>query len=109
MDLAVVDMFEADADWSRARRPSVEQKLRDRLKDLSAALGEREFLDGTFSAGDLMMASVLRGMRHTRILADYPNLAAFMARCEARPAFRKALADHLATFDDAAEETPAVA
>ncbi|WP_198350820.1 glutathione S-transferase family protein [Flavisphingomonas formosensis] len=108
MDLAVVDVFEADAAWSPARRPTVEQKLRSRLADLSAALGERPYLDDAFSAGDLMMASVLRGVPHSAILADYPNLAAYRARCEARPAFRKALADHLATFDDAGE-APAVA
>jgi len=101
MDLAVVDVFEAGEDWSRARRPTVERKLRERLQDLSAALGGREFLDDAFSVGDLMMVSVLRGVDRTDILADYPNLADYRARCEARPAFRKALADHLAPYVDA--------
>jgi glutathione S-transferase len=101
MQLAVVDLFEADRDWSRARRSKVLEDLHGRLKDLSDALGEKETLDGgAFTVGDLMMVSVLGGLRGSNVLDAYPNLAAYVARGEARPAHRKAMADHLASFSD---------
>lgn len=103
MQLAVVDVFEADRDWSRPRRPKVIDDLHARLKDLSVALGEKTTLDGgEFTFGDLMMTSVLGGLRGTGILDTHPNLAAYVARGEARPAHQKAMADHLAVFDDSA-------
>jgi len=103
MQLAVVDLFEADRDWSKARRPKVLEDLHGRLKDLADALGDKETLDGgAFTVGDLMMTSVLGGLRNTTVLDAYPNLAAYVARGEARPAHRKAMADHLAAFEDAA-------
>lgn len=103
MQLAVVDIFEADRDWSRSRRPKVLDDLRGRLKDLSDALGEQETLDGgAFTVGDLMMVSVLGGLRGMAVLDAYPNLAAYVARGEARPAHRKAMADHMASFNDQA-------
>lgn len=103
MQLAVVDVFEADRDWSRPRRPKVIDDLHARLKDLSVALGEKTTLDGgEFTFGDLMMVSVLGGLRGTGILDTHPNLAAYVARGEARPAHQKAMADHLAVFDDSA-------
>lgn len=103
MQLAVVDLFEADRDWSKARRPKVLEDLHGRLGDLSAALGDKETLDGgDFTVGDLMMTSVLGGLRNSTVLDSYPNLAAYVARGEARPAHRKAMADHLAAFDAAA-------
>ncbi|MBA2932630.1 glutathione S-transferase family protein [Sphingomonas sp. CGMCC 1.13654] len=102
MQLAVVDVFEADRDWSRSRRPKVMEDLHARLRDLADALGDREALDGgAFTYGDLMMVSVLGGLRGTGVLDDHPNLAAYVARGEARPAHVKAMADHLATFEDA--------
>jgi len=103
MQLAVVDVFEADRDWSKSRRSKVLDDLHLRLKDLADALGEKTTLDGdAFTFGDLMMVSVLGGLRGTGVLDAHPNLATYVARGEARPAHRKAMADHLATFDDAA-------
>ena len=101
MQLAVVDIFEADRDWSKARRPMVVEGIRTRLHDLSAALGDKTWLDGdTFTVGDLTMVSVLRGLSDSGLLDEHPNLAAYVARGEARPAFKKAIADHLADFVD---------
>ena len=103
MQLAVVNIFEADREWSAARRPKVLADLEARLKDLSDALGDKLTLDGgDFTYGDLIMVSVLGGLRGTDILAAYPNLAAYVARGEARPAHQKAMADHLASFADQA-------
>jgi glutathione S-transferase len=98
MQLAAVDIFEADRPWSAERRPKVIEDIRARLTDLSATLGDKEWLDGAFSVGDLTMVSVLRGLHDSGLLADFPNLAAYVARGEARPAYQKALADHLADF-----------
>jgi glutathione S-transferase len=103
MQIAVVDVFEADKPWSAARRPKVIGDLHGRLADLAAALGDKTWLDGdVFTVGDLMMVSVIGGLRNTDILAGYPNLANYVARGEARPAHRKAMADHLAVYRDAA-------
>jgi glutathione S-transferase len=101
MQLAVVDVFEADRAWSPSRRPKVLDDLHARLNDLSGALGEKATLDGgAFTFGDLMMVSVLGGLRGTGVLDAHPNLAAYAARGEARPAHQKAMADHLAAFSD---------
>lgn len=70
-----------------------------RLRQLSAWLGQRDYLDGAFSAGDLMMTTVLRILRHTGIVDEYPNLKGYQLRCEARPAFQKALRDQMAAFE----------
>jgi glutathione S-transferase len=103
MQLAVVDVFEADRDWSRPRRSKVLDDLHARLKDLSDALDEKTTLDGgAFTCGDLVMVSVLGGLRGTGVIDAHPNLAAYVARGEARPAHRKAMSDHLAAFDDSA-------
>lgn len=98
-ELANIDLFNADADWARARRPEVERKVRERLGRLSAWLGDKDHLEGRFTAGDLMMVTVLRNLRQTDLVAEHPNLAAYEARCEARPAFQRALAAQLAVFD----------
>lgn len=99
MQLAVVDIFEAGRDWSKPRRPKVLDDLHTRLGDLAAALGGKETLDGAgFTFGDLIMVSVLGGLRGTSVLEAHPDLAAYVARGEARPAHRKAMADHLAVF-----------
>jgi glutathione S-transferase len=101
MQLAVVNVFEADRAWSPSRRPKVLDDLHARLKDLSGALGDKTTLDSsTFTFGDLMMVSVLGGLRGTGVLDAHPNLAAYVARGEARPAHQKAMADHLASFSD---------
>lgn len=91
-DQVMARIVDAKQSWAKDRWPGVEQRLRERLGELSARLGDAEWLDGDFSAGDLLMVQVLR---HTNaaILADYPNLAAFVARGMARPAFGRALAD----------------
>jgi glutathione S-transferase len=100
MALAINDVFEADRDWSRARHAKVADDLKTRLGDLAAALGDSAWLDGNaFTVGDLMMISVLGGLRGSTLLTGFPLLAAYVARGEDRPAHRKAMADHMATFD----------
>jgi glutathione S-transferase len=78
--------------WSAERMPEVKDRIRNRLKQLSACLGDAEWLDGTFSAGDLMMASVLLRLRASGLLDEFANLAAYVARGEARPAYKRAFA-----------------
>jgi glutathione S-transferase len=98
-ELATIDLFHPDEAWAKARRPQVETQLRKRLADLQTALGESKwFANDQFSAADILMTHVLRDLRHTDIVADYPLLADFVARCEARPAFQRALADQLRPF-----------
>lgn len=96
--LAEIDLFHADEAWAGQRRPLAEQDVRLRLAQLSAQLGDRQFLEDRFTVGDLMMTTVLRILRHTRIVADYPNLHAYQLRNEARPAFQRALDSHLSAF-----------
>jgi glutathione S-transferase len=96
LDLAIARIQEADKPWSKERMPLVEERLRNRLGQLSARLGDAEWLDGAFSAGDLMMVSVLLRARPSGILGEYANLAAFVARGEARPAYQRAFAAQLA-------------
>ena len=103
MAVAVNDIFEADREWSKARHVKVVDDLKTRLGDLEAALGDKAWLDGdAFTVGDLMMISVLGGLRGTCMLCDVPRLALYVARGESRPAHRKAMKDHMATFDVAA-------
>ena len=97
-DHAIATLFEADKPWSKPRLPAVRARIDERLGELSDRLGESEWLDGEFSAGDLLMIAVLRILDRTNILETYPNLAAYVARGTARPAFTKALADQLAGF-----------
>ena len=100
MALAINDVFEADREWSKARHPKVVDDLKTRLGDLEAALGDNVWLEGNvFTVGDLMMISVLGGLRGNAVLTGFPRLAAYIARGESRPAHRKAMADHMATFD----------
>ena len=98
-NLTTIDLFFPTEEWAKLRRPGAEKMLRGRLEALSSALGAREYLEQRFTAADLMMSSVLRILRHTRIVADYPGLAALQARCEARPAFQRALTAQLANFE----------
>jgi len=108
--LAGIDLFHADKAWAKERRPEVEDFVRRRLADLQTALGDRRWLAGDrFSAADIVMTHVLRDLRHTDIVADYPALADYLARCEARPAFRRALADQLKPFRAAEAANPALA
>ena len=106
-ELAGIDLFHAGEAWTTERRPQVEEMLRKRLADLQTALGERQFFaNDAFSAADIIMTHVLRDLRHTTILADYPALAGYLSRCEARPAFQRALADQLAPFRAAEAKQP---
>ncbi|TAJ60669.1 glutathione S-transferase family protein [Brevundimonas sp.] len=108
-ELATIDLFNADKDWARARRPEVEAFLRKRLGDLQMALGDRHwFANDRFSAADILMTHVLRDLRHTDIVADYPALADYVARAEGRPAFKRALADQLKPFRAAEAKNPAL-
>jgi glutathione S-transferase len=96
LDLMTVRLFERDKPWAEARLPLVVDRLRQRLDQLSAHLREADWLDGAFSAGDLMMVSVLLRLRSSGILDEYPNLAAYVARGEERPAYKRAFAAQLA-------------
>ncbi len=108
--LADIDLFHAGEAWTVERRPQVEAQLRKKLGDLQTALGDRQwFANDRFSAADILMTHVLRDLRHTDIVADYPALAAYVARSEARPAFRRALADQLKPFRAAEAKNPALA
>jgi len=98
VELANIDLFYKDEEWARQRRPGAEASTVKRLKDLSNWLDGRDYLEDRFTAGDLLMTSVLRILRHTDIVARMPVLDAYKKRCEARPPFQKALADHMALF-----------
>jgi glutathione S-transferase len=96
LDLSIARIFERDKPWAAERMPLVEDRLRGRLAQLSTRLGDSEWLDGAFSAGDLMMVSVLLRSRSSGILDEYRNLAAYVARGEARPAYQRAFEAQLA-------------
>jgi glutathione S-transferase len=96
-ELANARLLEADKSWSKERLPLVFDRVRKPLHELSTRLGDSEWLDGAFSAGDLMMVSVLLRLRLSGILDEYPKLAAYVARGEARPAYKRAFAAQLAT------------
>ena len=93
------DIFNADQDWSRAARPAAVGLAEKRLQSVSDALDRREWLAGQFSVADIMMVTVLRNLRHTDIVTGFDNLANYVARGEARPAFARALAAQIADFD----------
>lgn len=101
LDLSISRVLEHDKPWYEDRMPLVAQRVRDRLAPLSSRLGDAGWLDGEFSAGDLMMVSVLLRLRPSGILNEYPNLAAYVARGEARPAYKRAFAAQLAVNADA--------
>ncbi|KRA70702.1 glutathione S-transferase [Lysobacter sp. Root667] len=92
LDLVIVRFQEGDKPWAKERLPLVAERIRDRLVQLSARLGDAEWLDSAFSAGDLMMVSVLLRLRPSGILDEFPSLAAYVARGEARPAYQRAFA-----------------
>lgn len=93
-----LDLFYAKEEWAKLRRPSALEMLQGRLQSLAHWMEGKEYLEGRFTAGDLMMSSVLRILRHTELLSKYPVLEAYQKRCEARPAFQKALAAQMAPF-----------
>jgi glutathione S-transferase len=98
LELATAKYLEGDKPWTRERLPLIEDRIRARLKQLSARLGDADWLDGAFSAGDLMMVSVLLRVKPSGLLDAYPNLSAYVARGEARPAYKRAFAAQLAVF-----------
>ena len=98
MDHAIATIFEADQPWSKARLPSVNARIDERLGELSRRLGDRDWLDGAFTAGDLLMVAVVRTLEGDALLDPYPNLIAYVARGTARPAFQRALAAQMAGF-----------
>jgi glutathione S-transferase len=89
---------EGDKPWLAERIPMLKDRIRVRMDQLSDRLGEAEWLDGAFSAGDLMMVMVLRRLEGDGIVEDYPNLAAYVARGQARPAYKRAFDAQLAVF-----------
>jgi glutathione S-transferase len=95
-ELTTARILESDKPWSKQRMPLVESRVRGRLEQLSARLGDADWLDGGFGAGDLLMVSVLLRVRLSGILDEYPNLAAYVARGEARPAYKRAFVAQLA-------------
>lgn len=96
--LGDIDHFAAEESWSKQRRPDVVRMVNSRLADVASHLSGRDYLVNQFSAADIMMITVLRGLRHTRLISEYSALLSYRDRCEARPAFQRALAAQLDTF-----------
>jgi glutathione S-transferase len=99
INLLSIDIFYAGEEWAKLRRPGAADFAKLKLKRLSDWLGDKSWLEGDrFTIGDLVMTTTLRFLRHTDMVAEFPNLAALVKRSEARPAFQQALSDQLATF-----------
>ena len=98
LDREYAALLERDKTWYGERLPVLEDRVRVRLSELSSRLGDADWLDGAFSAGDLLMVTVLRRLAGSGLLERYPNLCAYVARGEARPAYQRAFADQLAVF-----------
>jgi glutathione S-transferase len=98
INLLLIDVFFTNEEWARQRRPGAADFARLKLKRVSDWLGDKEWLESRFTIGDLIMITTLRFLRHTDLVAQFPNLDAFLKRGEARPAFQRALKDQLATF-----------
>lgn len=101
-ELGGIIFFHKDADWAKERRPQVEQFVRLRLGQLADALGDKDYLEGRFTVGDLMMSDVLRIIDSTGIVDSFPTLKAYRDRCEARPAFKRAMKAQMEGFAEAA-------
>jgi len=97
-ELGGLIFFHKDEDWAKQRRPQVEQFVRLRLGQLAEALGDKDYLEGRFTVGDLMMSDVLRIIDATHIIDDYPTLQAYRQRCESRPAFQRAMKSQMEQF-----------
>ncbi|WP_070157452.1 glutathione S-transferase family protein [Sphingobium phenoxybenzoativorans] len=97
-DLVAIDTFNKDAEWGRLRRPQVIESLRGRLSSLSDWLGEKDYLEGDFSAADIIMATVLREVSDEALMEEFPTLTAYRDRCIARPAFQRAMDAQLSSF-----------
>ena len=103
MNVALIDLFYANEEWAKLRRPGAVAFVQRRLSSLSRSLADKPFLDGErFTAGDLMMTTVLRILKHTDIVSSDKRLAEYVARCTSRPAFKRALDAQIADFRAAA-------
>ncbi len=98
-NLTTMDLFFPNEEWSKLRRPGQQAFVQMRLDELAAHLADRDYLEETFTAGDLLMTTVLQILRHTTLVSDMPVLAAYQRRCESRPAFQRALATQLMNFE----------
>lgn len=98
VEFGMSKLFERDKPWFEQRHPMLEDRVRTRLGQLSARLGDADWLDGAFSAGDLLMVTVLRRLDGHGLVEEHPNLAAYVARGEARPAYQRAFAAQLQVF-----------
>jgi glutathione S-transferase len=102
MNVALIDLFYAKEEWAKLRRPGAVEFVRMRLSALSKSLGDKPFLDGDrFTAGDLMMTTVLRILGHTDIVSSDRPLASYIERCTARPAFKRALDAQIGDYRNA--------
>lgn len=99
MQLVEVDIFCKGEPWTEARRPGLVEAIRHRLDQLAAMLGDKEWLEGPFTVGDLLMTAVLRNLRHTDLVTGHGVLGPYVARAEARPAFQRAFAAQLADLN----------
>ncbi|HEU4780545.1 MAG TPA: glutathione S-transferase family protein [Steroidobacteraceae bacterium] len=98
-NLTTIDLFFPNEEWAKLRRSGAEKMAQSRLNAIAASLEGRDYLEERFTVGDLLMVTVLRNLRHTSLVKDMPVLAAYQTRCEARPAFGRALAAQLAHFE----------
>ena len=104
MNVAVIDVFYAQEEWAKQRRPGAVEFVQKRLSSLSKSLGDKPFLDGDrFTVGDLMMTTVLRILKHTDIVSRDPRLAAYIERCTSRPAFQRAFDAQIGDFEKSAQ------
>ena len=99
VDRFVAALLEGDRPWRDARLPLVDDRIRVRLRQLADRIGDAEWLDGAFSAGDLMMVTVLQRAKPSGLVDEFPTIAGYIARAEARPAFKRAFAAQLAVFE----------
>jgi glutathione S-transferase len=106
LERSMAFVLEREKSWYAERQPMLDERVRTRLSQLSARLGNADWLDGAFSAADLLMVTVLRRLGSWGVLKEYPNLSAYVARGEARPAYQRAFADQLAVFTTAAKTSP---
>jgi glutathione S-transferase len=102
VDREIVEYYERGKSWQAERFAMVDERIRGRLSQLSARMGDAEWLDGAFSAADIIMVHVLRRLEGSKLLEEYPTLAAYIARAEARPAYKRAFAAQKAVFDQRA-------
>lgn len=99
VELSAAFLIEREKSWYAERQPMLQENVRLRLRELSKHLGSSDWLDGDFSAGDLMMIAVLRRLKRSGLMNEFPNVAAYVERGEARPAFQRAFAAQLAVFE----------